>query len=321
MSSIKSDFYGFNAFFENASIGIVTMNGSGNIVSVNPFLLNLFGCQEVDLINKKFEILFPVRFRLNNKSLMEEYLRHSKNHSLGVTHKLLGLKKNGTEFSVELHLSSYLRHNKKFLVAFVNSYGKRNKNQAELYMNDHKTTHNSTKNLSGLSKPQLQQNGFDVNQTISTAYQKAILDHAGVMLFVTNSKGVIQFFNQEAEKITGYQSEEVVGIITPEVFFFKDELERFRKELQREFGIDTKKDKEIIIQKAKKDQFREMECRFIKKDGTIFPVITTVTVIYENKRKINGYLGVCLDITQHKKAELKLVDALKKEKKLNELKT
>lgn len=172
----------------------------------------------------------------------------------------------------------------------------------------------SNKSIQSLSR-------FDANQEFSIAYQKAIIDNVGVMLFVLNTKGIIQFFNPEASKITGYHEEDVVGKLSPAVFLHPEDLESGKNELSRELGIETKNDSDIIIQKARKGKLRELECRFIKKDGTIISVSLTVTVIYEQRRKINGYLGMGMDITQQKKAEINLLEALKKEKKLNELKS
>jgi signal transduction histidine kinase len=59
----------------------------------------------------------------------------------------------------------------------------------------------------------------------------------------------------------------------------------------------------------------------VRKNGTIFPVSLTVTSVCNRKGTITGFMGVAMDISQHKHVEEGLREALKKEKELNELKS
>jgi PAS domain S-box-containing protein len=97
----------FDVFFENASMGIVIVDGKGEIVSANPFLLKLFGYNQSELIGNKIETLIPQRFRKNHEKHRNGYVKHPKNRPMGIGFDLFGVKKDGTEFPVEVSLSYY----------------------------------------------------------------------------------------------------------------------------------------------------------------------------------------------------------------------
>lgn len=311
----------FDVFFEHASMGIVIVNSKGEIISANPFLLKLFEYTDTELIGKKIEVLIPSRFRHNHEKHRDGYVEQPKNRPMGIGFDLFGVKKDGAEFPVEVSLSYYEQNKEKFAIGFISDITKRKKDEEEILKINNELKKTAKKKSDELAQTLIELEDSNEKQEISIAYQKAILDNAGVMLFVMNTKGVIQFFNPEAEKITGYNAEEVVGKLTPDIFHAREDLDVCKNELRIEFGIDVKNDADAIMQKAKKNHLREKECRYVKKDGSVFPVSLTITVIYEKKNKINGYLGVAIDISHQKKAEVDLMEALKKEKKLNELKS
>ncbi|MFC0775031.1 PAS domain-containing sensor histidine kinase [Terrimonas alba] len=109
----------FDALLEYASLGVIETNCHAEIINVNPFALSLFGYERNELINKKIELLIPSRFHSRHVEHRREYIQHSRNRPMGVGMDLFAIKKNGTEFPVEVSLSSYNKNGDKCVIAFV----------------------------------------------------------------------------------------------------------------------------------------------------------------------------------------------------------
>src|SRR5690349_5530012 len=92
----------FEALFNNAAIGIIMVNPSGDIELVNKFALTQFGYEEGELIGKKIEVLIPQRYKKKHEQHRDNYHRQNP-HSrpMGTGMDLSGMRKDGTEFPVE----------------------------------------------------------------------------------------------------------------------------------------------------------------------------------------------------------------------------
>lgn len=110
----------FNALFNNAAIGIIITNQVGEIISINSFGLKQFGYEAKDLEGEKIEILIPQRFRSNHIKHRDNY--HGKNANsrpMGVGMDLFAVKKDGTEFPVEVSISPYMTVEGQYAIAFI----------------------------------------------------------------------------------------------------------------------------------------------------------------------------------------------------------
>jgi PAS domain S-box-containing protein len=116
----------FEALFQFASLGILIVNSSGDIILANNFLLNQFGYSNVtDLINKKLEVLIPERFHHKHVGYRTNYAMHPQRRPMGLGMDLFGVKKSGVEFPVEVSLSNYSNEEANFTIAFINDITKR----------------------------------------------------------------------------------------------------------------------------------------------------------------------------------------------------
>ena len=110
----------FEALFEYASMGIVVANEKGIIELANQYLLNLFGYDNVDeLLGKEIEMLIPARYSHKHHTHRTKYLKKPERRSMGVGRNLFAIKKNGTEFPVEVSLSHYHSQDGTFVIAFI----------------------------------------------------------------------------------------------------------------------------------------------------------------------------------------------------------
>ncbi len=311
----------FEVFFKNASLGILVVDVTGSIISANPFLLNMFGYKETGILGKTIETLIPSRFHHGHVKHRDKFIKKPNNRPMGIGMDLFGIKKDGTEFPVEVSLGHYTIDEEKFVVAFVSDITIREKNKAEikqLYDELEITVENRTKELTRTLQV-LEHLNEKLEFTLGN--QKAILDNARIMLFAMNKNGLIQFFNPEACRLTGYAESEVVNHFTPVMFHQPEEIEHCKQELKRDFNVTTKNDFEVIKEKSLRNQINEMECVYRKKTGEMFPVLLTITPIRNKKQQVTGFMGVAIDISERKKAESNLLEALKKEQKLGELKS
>ncbi len=122
----------YEALFNHASMGIVVVNSSAQILSVNPFALNLFGYKIAELIGKPIETLIPSRFRNRHVDHRYDYTHNPKSRPMGVGLDLYATKKDGTEFPVEVSLGNYDNNGEKNIIAFVSDISIRKKAEQEV---------------------------------------------------------------------------------------------------------------------------------------------------------------------------------------------
>ncbi len=117
---IKNSGREFNALFNNAAIGIIAVNAEGVIILVNDFSLRQFGYEKEELLGQKIELLIPRKYK-------EQHVAHRENYAKGAAHSrpmgvgmdLYAIKKDGTEFPVEVSLSTYATERGQYAIAFV----------------------------------------------------------------------------------------------------------------------------------------------------------------------------------------------------------
>lgn len=116
----------FEAFFEYASMGIIVANASGIIEMANQLILNQFGYSEKsELIGKPVEILIPPKFAGNHHSHRKHFEENPERRTMGTGRDLFAIRKDGSEFPVEVSLSHYRDEDRFHVIAFVSDITKR----------------------------------------------------------------------------------------------------------------------------------------------------------------------------------------------------
>lgn len=120
----------FKALFEYATGGILLVNQSGLIVMANPAVLQLFGYEGEEILGKPVEILIPKNISNQHIIHRENYHKNPHPRSMGIGFDLKGMRKDGSEFPVEVSLSPFKSGEGAFVVAFVldNTYRKNYEN-------------------------------------------------------------------------------------------------------------------------------------------------------------------------------------------------
>jgi PAS domain S-box-containing protein len=140
----------------------------------------------------------------------------------------------------------------------------------------------------------------------------AILNSSDFSIISSDLDGTIKQFNRGAEKLLGYQSEEVVGKTSPSIFHLWNEVVKRTEDLTKEFGENLVPGYDTFVLKARTLGVADSnEWTYVRKDGSLIPVVLSVTAIKDNQGEIAGYLGISKDITKEKEAELNLINSNK----------
>jgi PAS domain S-box-containing protein len=138
--------------------------------------------------------------------------------------------------------------------------------------------------------------------------KQAILDNANFAIIATDLEGTIQSFNVAAERMLGYDESEMVGKTSPAIFHEFNEIVSQAKHLSQELNTDIPVGFGVFTAKAKLGQVYEREWTYIRKDGSKFPVMLTITAIRTESGEVTGYMGIAKDITAEKQAEKQVKD-------------
>jgi len=139
------------------------------------------------------------------------------------------------------------------------------------------------------------------------ALQRAIFNSANFSSIATDANGIIQIFNVGAERMLGYTAAEVMNKITPADISDPQEVIARAKELSLELGIPIRPGFEALVFKASRGIEDIYELTKVRKDGSRFPAIVSVTALRDAQEAIIGYLLIGTDNTARKLAEEALI--------------
>src|SRR5687767_14026096 len=138
------------------------------------------------------------------------------------------------------------------------------------------------------------------------ALQHAILNSANFSSIATDDKGVIQLFNVGAERMLGYSAADVVDRITPAEISDPQEVIARAAALSVELGTPITPGFEALAFKASRGIEDIYELTYIRKDGSRFPAVVSVTALRDDEARIIGYLLIGTDNSARKHAQEKL---------------
>ena len=141
------------------------------------------------------------------------------------------------------------------------------------------------------------------------ALQNAILTSPSFSIIATDEKGIIQLFNVGAEHMLGYLASEVVNRISPSDLHDPQEVLARAATLSEELGTAIAPGFEALAFKASREIEDSYQLTYIRKDGTRFPAIVSITALRDDHGAIIGYLLIGTDNSVRKQIELDLQNA------------
>lgn len=121
------------ALFEHATEGIIISDREGIIINANPASERIFGYGSGELTGRVIEDLVPRRFAKKHAQNRNEYNRNPHTRAMGANFDLYALRKDGSEFPVEISLSFYRDNNGNQLsIAFIIDITERKRHQENI---------------------------------------------------------------------------------------------------------------------------------------------------------------------------------------------
>jgi PAS domain S-box-containing protein len=122
----------FASVFNHASIGIIISDVNGVIQRINLHANKLFGYRDDELIGQKIEVLVPASARSKHVGHREHYNQDAKPRSMGMGLSLFAVRKDGTQFPVEIGLTRYEAQGTKEVVSFISDITERQRTEEEM---------------------------------------------------------------------------------------------------------------------------------------------------------------------------------------------
>jgi len=252
--------------------GIITLHARGDLIeTVNPAAEVMFGYSAEELIGQTFSFLIPELDRGQSNGPLDYFSASDEARASGLGREVRGRRKDGRLFPLEISVSEMFLGGQRYFTGILRDITARK--QAE----------------NALLK--------------AGALQSAIFNSANFSSIATDEKGVIQIFNVGAERMLGYAAVDVMNKITPADISDPQEVIMRAEALSSELGTPITPGFEALVFKASRGIEDIYELTYIRKDGSRFPAIVSVTALRDVQDDIIGYLLIGTDNTARKQVE------------------
>jgi PAS domain S-box-containing protein len=115
----------FRSVMESAIDAIISGDASGNIRAWNSAAAALFGYTEEEVIGRPIELIIPERFRKPHREGLRRVSSGGPSHVIGKTVELAALRKNRSEFPVELSLATWFLDDERYFTGIIRDISER----------------------------------------------------------------------------------------------------------------------------------------------------------------------------------------------------
>ncbi len=120
------------AIVENAAEGIITIDERGRIESFNSAAARLFGYASVEVLGQSVNMLMPLPHRDQHDQYLAAYLQTGVSKVIGVNREVVGLRKDGTTFPMDLAVSEFRLGDRRLFTGIVRDVTERKQSEEAL---------------------------------------------------------------------------------------------------------------------------------------------------------------------------------------------
>jgi len=182
--------------FDVSPNAIFVTNAQGIIRAANPRAAELFGYSQAEFYGMPTENLIPHRLRERHPSHRENFHAHPRTRQMGAAMNLFGLRKDGTEFPVDILLQPMQTTSGMVVLSFVRDNTEVRDAQEAVRRSD-----------------------LQLRSLVET-----IQDYA---IYLLDPDGCVMTWNPGAERIKGYSADEILGLHFSH-FFTQQDIDRGR---------------------------------------------------------------------------------------------
>lgn len=122
----------YRAITEYSPDAVITANSDGSIILVNRSVQNIFGYSTEELVGKPITMLMPDVCKQEHIVGFNRFIKTGRPYLVGRTYETIGKRKDGSEFPVELSLSTWQIEHKRFFTGIVRDITERKKAEKRL---------------------------------------------------------------------------------------------------------------------------------------------------------------------------------------------
>jgi diguanylate cyclase (GGDEF)-like protein/PAS domain S-box-containing protein len=265
----------YRGLLEAAPDAMVVVDPQGEIVLLNVRAEKTFGYHRDELLGKKVTNIVPTGFA---ERLVADGLRSAEAtlaQQIGTGIELIGRRKDGSEFPMELMLSPLESSGETLVTAAIRDISVRKKNELELRKSV------AELNRSSLDRRVMEQALFEEKERAEVT-----LNSIGDAVICTDILGNITFLNMVAQTVTGWSMAESSGRQMAEILKIVD-------------GTTGKIVPDPLERAIDEDRARNLPCSaiLIRRDGQEVPIEDSIAPIQNREGRITGAVTVFRDVS------------------------
>jgi two-component system, LuxR family, sensor kinase FixL len=158
--------------------GIISIDDRGTVATFNPAAERIFGYLAAEVIGQNIKMLMPEPFHSEHDGYIANYLRTGKAKIIGLGREVIGRRKDGSTFAMELAISVFRLGQSRCFTGIVRDITERKRTEEELREAEER--------------------------------MRSIVDHVIDGIITIDESGTVESYNPAAERIFGYSASEVI---------------------------------------------------------------------------------------------------------------